>query len=225
MENETGLTYEDSDMTMSQIENFISQVEELSKKENRRVFEFVQVSGGEPLLHSNVVEIVKLLQNRLIETKYCGRLIVNSNLVKEAPKEIEEYIINYIAAEEKKNIHLAVLLHPDDLGISRPTFYSCNYINKNRLVLTYQGYSLCCSGDGYIRLFNEEDLILDYLPRSPKEFPTDKMNKICQHCSFGCIPYSSLEKEVGRPISKIHQEQATLNKQGRRINKVFPSHI
>jgi len=223
MENETGLNYDDSDMTMGQIENFVKQVEELYKKENRRVFEFIQISGGEPLLHPNIVEITKLIKARLIDSKMAGRLIINSNRIKEAPKEIEEYVTNYLTVKEKENVHLAVLLHPEDIGVSGATFHSCNYVNKNRLVLTYQGYSLCCSADGYIRLFGEEDLILDYLPNSPKDFPIDKMNKVCKHCAFGCIPYSSFEKEVGRPISKIYLDQAKLNKTGRKIKNVFPS--
>lgn len=223
MKNESGLSYEDSDMTISQIENFINQVEELSNKENRRVFEFIQVSGGEPLLHPNIVEIVQLLQKRLIEKKYCGRLIVNSNLMSETPKEIEEYIINYLTVEEKNNVHIAVLLHPDEIGVNRPTFHSCNYLNKKRLVLTYQGYNVCCSADGYIRLFGEEGLILDRLPNSIDGFDLDSMNRVCQHCAFGCIPFAAFEKEIGQPISKIYQEQANLNKQGRVIKKRFPS--
>jgi hypothetical protein len=223
MKDVTGLDYSDSDMTLGQIRNFISEVEALGQKKNHVVFNVLQVSGGEPLLHPQIVEIVSLLREKLIDAKLATRMIVNSNLVLSAPKEVSPYIINYSTVQQKPQVHIAALLHPDDAGVPRPTFSSCRYHSKWRVVLTYQGFSICCDSDGYIRLFGENDLIVDHLPDDENGFPLDKMDRVCQHCAFGYTSGTEkLEKDVGRPISKIYTDAAQLN-HGGRITKVYPS--
>lgn len=223
MKDVTGLDYSSSDMTLGQIRNFISEVETLGQKKNHVVFNVLQVSGGEPLLHPQIVEIVKLLE-KLVEAKLVSRMIVNSNLVETAPKEVAPYIINYSTVQQKPQVHIAALLHPDDVGVPRSTFSSCRYHSKWRVVLTYQGYSICCDADGYIRLFGEDELIVDHLPEDESGFPLDKMDRVCQHCAFGYTSNTEkLEKDVGRPISKIYEDQAELNRSGRIITKVYPS--
>jgi hypothetical protein len=214
----TGLNYSNSDLTLEQIEKFISQTEKLGSEKNCTVFDFVQLSGGEPLLHPNIVEIVQSIKERLLDKELARSLIVNSNLVFGAPTEVKPYLVNYSSVQQKPKEHAAVLLHPDDRGCPRPTFKDCTYHGKNRVVLTYQGYSYCCVSDGYIRLFGEEDLIVGELPSSPEGFPA--IDRVCQHCSFGC-KIEKLEKDVGRPVSKIYAEQAGLNRRGRPIKKIF----
>lgn len=219
----TGLDYEDSTMTIGQIKNFIKQVKEIYREKKITVSDAIILSGGEPLLHPDVAEITFLLHKELLDTNLIQHLRINSNLVVKAPEELKKYILNFTPFNEKPNIHRAVLIHPDDLKEARPTYASCCTIpdNKRKVVLNKYGYSRCCDSDGYIRLFCEEDLIVDVLP-SNENFLLDKMDKICQHCVFGCKT-EKLEKDVGCPISKIYLEQAELNKAGRKINKIFPS--
>jgi len=219
----TGLDYDDLNMTIGQIRNFIEQVKNIWLEKKQVVFEAIILSGGEPLLHPDIIGIAQLLQKELINTGMVRNLKINSNLLIEAPQALKQYILNYTTIEDKSKIHRAVLIHPDDVGEARPTFKTCcNYPpNKTKVVLNKHGYTRCCDSDGYIRLFCEEDLIVDTLPSDPN-FLLDRIDKICQHCVFGCKNVK-LESEVGCPVSKIYQEQAELNKAGRKINKIFPS--
>jgi hypothetical protein len=223
MKRVTGLDYSNYDMSIGQIRNFIEQVKRVGAEKKLSVFDVIILSGGEPLLHPDIIEITLLLQKELIDTKLVKYLKINSNLVIEAPEVLKKYVLNYTTVKDKPEIHRAVLIHPDDLPEKRPTFESCcNYApNKRKVVLNKHGYSRCCDSDGYIRLFCEEDLIVDTLP-SDSNFLLDKIDKICQHCVFGCKDVR-LEKDVGCPVSKIYLDQMELNKAGRKINKVFPS--
>jgi hypothetical protein len=222
-EKELGLDYSDSDMSIGQIKNFIKQVKEIAIKTRRQVADIVCISGGEPLLHPKVVEITLLIKEKLVDSGCIGSVVVNSNLVVPAPEKIKKYIVNFSDTDTKLKIHRAVLLHPDDQKVPRPTFNSCEGYppNRTKVVLNKHGYTRCCHSDGYIRLFCEQDLISDVLP-SDKNFLLDKLDKICQHCTFG-LKDAKLEKDVGSPISKIYQDQADLNKAGRKIEKIFPS--
>jgi organic radical activating enzyme len=214
----TGLDYSDSDMSLDQINLFISQVENIWLESGNMVFSVVQLSGGEPLLHPNIIEIANRILDKLTRKNIVGRLIINSNMVESAPKEIESYIVNYSSVEQKPKEHAAVLMHPDDRAAERPTYSSCNYHGKSRVVLTYQGYNLCCVADGYIRLFCADNLITNDLPKSVEGFP--EIDRVCQHCSFGC-KIEKLERDIGRPISEIYLNEIKLNKSGRRIRKIF----
>jgi hypothetical protein len=219
MHDKTGLNYYDSDMTLEQIDRFIDQVTEVSKIQ-KEVIEHVFITGGEPLLHPQVYQIFDKVYWNLFSKGIIGNLLINSNLIIKAPDAIKPFIVNLAAIEEKAQRHNTVLLHPDDLPEMRPTFAMCNHIRKRTVVLCYHGYSLCCAADGYIRLLGLDDLIIDKLPSSYSKFPLDKMDKVCNHCPFGC-DYPPLEIHAGAPVSKLYAEQAELNKFGRKIMKRF----
>ena len=168
------------------------------------------ITGGEPLLHPKVIEITFFLKKKLLDTGLIKKLWINSNLLKEAPAEIKEFIINFTPVDEKPMYHNTIFIHPDDLGEARPTQVVCQHYRKNTIVYSKKGYSLCCAGDAYMRLF-ELDFYLDTLPDNIDKFPC--MDEVCQHCPFGIasgrVPY---EKDRGRPISKIYQKQFNKNK-------------
>ena len=213
----TGLDYSYSDMTIVQIYNFIQQLKDFGRK---NIFETIGITGGEPLLHPDIEEITFKLED-LRQQGYFANLVIGSNKVLGAPENLRKYIINFSSPKDNKNIHNTSLIHPNDFGGIKQTYDRCNHHRKNRVVLTYQGYSICCAADAYIRLFCMDDLILDYLPKSLNDFPLKEMDKICEHCPFGNENILPFERDRGCPISNIYEIEANKNKLGRKILKRF----
>ena len=214
-EPRTGLNYDDSDMTLGQIDHFIDQVKE---KGRVALFDYLTVTGGEALLHPHVEEIVRRLEP-LLERGYVRKLCLNSNLILPSPPSLKKYIINFSQPKDNWKIHHAALLHPTDFGGETKTYATCVHYRKNMIVLSYQGYSLCCAGDAYIRLFGMEELIVDTIPMYG---PPAGMDRICEHCPFGNEERLPKERNVGLPVSAIYTAEAEKNKAGRRITKRFP---
>jgi hypothetical protein len=217
MEDKTGLDYTDSDMTMGQIDHFI---EQMKQKNRRNVFNTVYVTGGEPLLHPQIENIVGKLEE-LHQQSYFKDLLINSNMILSAPPGIAQYIINWHLPKDNPSCHQVALLHPTDFDDHPRTYKTCMHYRKDRVVLNYLGYSRCCAADGYIRLFGMGDLILDYLPDSINAFP--KMDHLCQHCPFGSEDVLPLEKDRGCPVSDIYAREARKNQSGRKIAKRYPA--
>ena len=214
MQDVTGLDYSDSDMTLGQIDHFIDQVRASGR---RPVFGNVTVTGGEPLLHPDVVAIVHRLEP-LVAEGILGNLCVNSNRILAPPPGLESYIINFVLPKDKWKVHRVVLRHPDDLPGQKYTYATCTQYRKNTVVLSYQGYSVCCAGDAYARLFCLDDLISQEIPeRAP-----DGIDKVCRHCPFSIESTLPLERNDGRPVSQIYAAEAAKNAAGRTINTRFP---
>lgn len=212
----TGLDYSDSDMTLEQIDEFVRQIKELNIP---GLFHSICLTGGEPLLHPKVSEILDKMKE-LQGLGYVKRLSINSNTILPAPEHLKKYIVNYSTPKKKLSIHNTALLHPNDFGGTKMTYRACGHYRKNTVVLTYQGFSLCCAADGYIRLFGKEDLIFDHLPLDISE---TAMDTICEHCPFGNDKILPLEKDAGCPVSDIYRREAEKNRTGRKITKRFLS--
>ena len=221
----TGLDYSDSDMTLGQIHNLVRQVRELGVAP---LFTTVSVTGGEPLLHPQVEQIVSVLRDGILAPGFAQEMRINTNGLLAPPAVLREFCVTYSTVSTKPSEHNVCLLHPADFGGKTHTFDSCPHYRKNRVVLSYQGFSMCCAGDAYIRLFCRDDLILDHLPASVDGFPLREMGEsICRHCPFSndtqntssLLPF---ERDQGSPVSAIYAEQAALNKAGLRIVKRFP---
>ena len=220
--NDTGLDYSDSDMSVEQIQHAIRQIITLGDKTNRRVFDSIYLGGGEVTLHPQLVEITRFLKRQLIP-RYINEVTVNSNLIVRAPEEIRSSVINYTSMDQKEAEHNTALLHPDDIPSVRPSYLTCTHYRKNTIVLSYNGYNVCCAADAYMRLFGNDFFVVE-LPDSIEGFPLNRMEEICQHCPFGC-PNQPFEKNLGRPVSTIYQEQMKINRErGPRIRTIFPSH-
>ncbi len=228
MKSVTGLDYTKSDMTIGQIEHFIDSVKSLSHYPHP-ILGKVCVTGGEPLLHTKVKEIVNLLERELVNSGLAEMVFINSNAVLEPPPELKKYVITWSTAQVKELVHNVMLWHPTELGpkfgLGPPlTYKTCKGgAGQYALLLTHNGYSMCYGADGYIRLFCLDHLIIDYLPAGVNEFPVDRMDDVCQHCVFGygndVLPR---DWEYGRPVSTQYSKEAQLNRRGRSITKQFP---
>ena len=215
MKDKTGLDYEDSDMTIDQILDFIEEIQAFGRK---NIFESVFITGGEPLLNPNIEFITYLIDERLLQEHYINRLFINSNKIKKYPDPIlDKYIVNFSLPKDNRNIHQCNLLLPN--GKIEQTYDNCEHYRKQRIVLNYQGYSLCCAGDAYTRLMCAEHLILDHLPNSIEEFPN--MDEICQICPFHSENPPVYERAVGSPVSSFYTAQAMQNKAGRQITRRY----
>jgi hypothetical protein len=199
---------------MGQIDNLIHQVKRVGMGH-------ITITGGEPLLHPDIKAITRKVKG-LKDRGYIDNFTINSNMILSAPPELAPHIINYSLPKNNHKKHHVSLLHPDDLGGQAQTYRECTHYRKETIVVTYQGCSICCAGDAYIRLFCMEDLILDYLPGWLGDFPLDEMDRICRHCPFGNEKLIPLERDRGNPISAIYAEEADKNWNGRHISKRFP---
>jgi hypothetical protein len=222
MKDSTGLNYSDSDMTMGQIDNFIQQIRDFKHKS---MYQNICITGGEPLLHPNIEEITLKLEI-LRQDGHFKDLTINSNLTLDIPPILRKYIINHSEPKNNNEVHNTALLHPLDFGGKQYTFDSCTHYRKGTIVANYMGFSVCCAGDGFIRLFGYDDLILDHLPPTMEGFPLKEMDKVCMHCPFSnqgndgdILP---TEKEEGCPVSRVYAKEANKNKLGRKITKRLP---
>lgn len=195
---ETGLDYSQTDLSLNQVRDFARQ----AVAADARIANLI-VTGGEPLLHPRVVEIVELLDRELLATGHAGLVLVNSNLTLSAPAAIAARLINFSRPRDNPQIHDCVFVHPDELGRPRPTFAGCRHYRKWRIVCNAYGYSLCCAADGYIRLFQLNHLLIDFFPRDYYDFPLPRMDDVCQHCAFG-TGAPAKQRDVGRPVSAIY---------------------
>jgi hypothetical protein len=219
MESVTGLDYKDSDMSLDQIEKFITQVEKLDV---HPLIGTVMLTGGEPLLHKDIITIYNSIKSRLVDTGLIKDVLLNSNLKMKPPAELQKAILNYVPFDKKAEEHNVVLLHPDDMKKRRMTFDTCNHYRKWRPVLSMYGYNMCCGALGYIDLFELDSLFIQELPDDPNKFPVKDMDLVCQHCPFPFMGSNSyLERCLGRPVSKIYKDRAEKNREEKRVHIKF----
>jgi hypothetical protein len=212
----TGLDYSDSDMTHGQILEFMAQMMRMDPSQG---FKRITVAGGEPLLHPDIEGIVSNLK-MLRASGYVRDIVVNSNGLIPAPASVRPYLVTYSKPEDNPRLHNVAFLHPADFSGRKQTYAGCKHYRKNTVVLNYLGWSICCAGDAYLRLFGMEDLIFDHLP---DQFPFEEMDRICEHCPFGSFDLLPLERDAGCPVSDVYAREAEKNRQGSRLTKRFPS--
>ena len=212
----TGLDYEGLDLTPGQVERFLQDVEAVGARTGARpVTGMVVLTGGEPTLHRDIIPIAQAVDRRLVQTGLAGGLMINSNLLRPPPPEIQPWVVNFTPLSQKAAVHSAVLLAPPD---PPPVFDACRHYRKWRVEVSAHGYSLCCAAGGYLRLFGLTQLYSAVLPDRPEEFAfLPQMNDVCRHCAFGG-PVQP-ESLVGRPVSPVYQAAAQA---GRRVTCRLP---
>lgn len=207
LERVTGLDYSDSDLSLDQVNVVIDDI----RAADAQIANLV-VTGGEPLLHSDAAEIVAHLQAELVP-HYVKRIRLNTNLTLPVPPALQPHVVNYSRPADNPALHDAVFVDPAE----PPTFFGCSHYRRWRVVCNYQGYSLCCAGDAYLRLFCLPHLIVDRLPSSYEGFPLADMDQVCCVCPFGGQPLK--QAAVGSPVSPTYALQGRINRSGRTIAK------
>lgn len=189
-----GIEYSNSDMTIEQIYKFISQV-----KNGPTLVENVRLTGGEPLLHPQVIKISRLLKEELLDQKRIKSLEILTNTTLKVPEEIlnmkDIRVFNYIPPDKKKVRHRCMFVAPKDTGQMKT---KCNMPWRAGIVLSKYGYTPCGGGSAIVRLFGFFDLIKYELPRGENDFgDKTKLCELCQVCAVNEIK----ESEYGRLIS------------------------
>ena len=206
-----------TDMTEAQWMRAIDDIERVADKTGRPTFEVLAISGGEMTMHPEWQRFAEIAIERL-EAKAVNRVCLNTNRTGHIPEHLQSRVVSWWdIGDEKAQNHTAMFIDPAERGycITRGT---CLHHRKRFSACNCYGWMQCCGAEGYIRLFGAEDLILDHLPTSHADWPD--MDRICAHCAFAAR-HEVFERDVGRPISRVYQEQAALNKAGRRIGKRY----
>ena len=174
------------------------------------------------MLHPQLEAIVDELQYALVDTGLIRSLRINSNMTRAIPDSLLPYVYNTSLPRDNAGAHYAALLHPSDFyDGGAQTYDACTYHGKHHVVVNYQGCSVCCVADGYIRLFGLSELIRDRLPQQIDDWRAG-MDAVCHHCPFGRVESLPKEREVGAPVSAIYANEIACNKSGRTITKRFP---
>ena len=213
----TGLDYSDLDMTTSDVEYVITDIQRLSCETGvKPVINELCLSGGEPTLHPQLSELWALCTRELLTAGYVDHMVCNVNRTRPVPPEIEPHAVHWFAVgAEKANAHIAVLL--DGESYNEPmTRERCQHFRKNRIIVDKHGFMRCCASEGYTRLFCDNTLVLAHLPASIDAWPNQ--DHICKHCAFGAwVPI--YERRVGAPVSPVFAHEAELNRAGRKLTR------
>lgn len=218
----SGLDYSDMDMSLGHVRRVIQDIRDVFSLScfTEPVFGIVCVTGGEPLLHPNVVEITNLVHDQVTRSGMSVLTMLNTSGSMPIPVSLSEFAVTFSRMPDKTGIHQAMFIDPAEPGIegigaqAPPTYATCQHYRKHRVIVTRNGYNMCCASEGYTRLFGAEQLCLRKLPASPEQFPC--IDAICAHCAYGA-EQAFYERDVGCPISPVYRLQAQLNKAGRRL--------
>ncbi len=160
-------------MTAEQIKNFISQSIERNIKWRK-----ISIVGGEPLIHKNIFEIIKLLQDyRNIYSPKTKIYLVTNGILEQKLKQIPNDII--IVNSNKKEIHVNKFVSFNVAPIDLKEYKNKDFRNGCRILkdcgmgLNMNGYYPCAVSGGIDRVFKlnkgrstipgQDDLMLDEL--------------------------------------------------------------
>ena len=214
----TGLDYSGLDMTLDDVRQVIDDIAEVHAATGQQVFGTVCITGGEPTLHPQLLDIWRLCRS-LLPPYMVGELVCNVNRTRPVPAEIEPHVVHWWSLAEKAQLHQCALVSPTDPPPGFPhqgsrTWATCQHYRRDRLIVTVHGYQLCCAAEGYTRLLHVPELLVGKLPASLDGMP--RPDPVCQHCAFGA-PIAILERDHGRPVSRVFDENAHLNRKGREL--------
>ena len=222
MDDWTGLGHLGPDMTDEEFSLVVSDVLKLHQATGEPALRSMSLTGGEPFLHPLIEKWAHIVVKRLLVPGVISHFHINTNLSCPIPPSLAPYSKNFLTlGEQKANGHVAMFDDPAERGEAL-TRDECSHYRKDRLVASRYGYTRCCAGEGYVRLFAAEHLMLPFLPLRMEDWP--EMDEICHHCAFAS-PTARYERDVGRPISGVYEQQASLNRAGRVIRARLGSRL
>ena len=202
----------DSDMTLAQIDYFLKEMHDTDTRIVR-----LTLTGGDLLLHPNVVEIARRVQQILVNSGrlYRHRLRVIVNGLVDPPKELNCYcgaktLLPVLKRAEK---HFAMHSAPCDTGQRLRRHCSgaaCNIPYRCGFVLNKYGYYPCGPGGAIIRLFGLSRWCRYELPIKPWEtWDLRKLRaEVCSLCQYGA-KYSKIQAEYPKPSQSFARALAS----------------
>ncbi len=182
--NNFNLFQKKDSLSLNQIKKIINEIKAFYCKFRPTMYN-IKLIGGEPLLHPHIIQIC-ILFNQLIEENIITRIELWTNGTIIVPEQIKKTQIKIVTLfdqnEAKTSLHNAILVSPNDLGITPPPFLSCNLL-KCGIVVSYNGYAPSPICSTYMRIFELWNLFLDHIPLNLKEFG-DLTHVLCLHCPF-----------------------------------------
>jgi len=142
-----------SDISMTAIMRFCSQVKELRDRlrrqpyRGRRSIYMVRLTGGEPTLHPQFTEIMEAIHTYLVRSKIVRRARVCSNGInKDKDYQLPSRRWSWRFAPATVKHHCPFGLSPADVGMQgRYTGVSCRIQNRCGILFDFRGWHFCHS--------------------------------------------------------------------------------
>lgn len=164
--------YEDTDMTMEQIDRFVSHI-----KGSHTPWRAVYVLGGEPTLHPEWVDILVKLHDELRVPGHIRQLAMTTNGRVDIPPEIRERDIRVSVTRHDQKQHYQTFVAPCDTQQER---WPCPVLRNCGVSLSAFGYSPCGPGAAIARLCGFQQYFSATLPETPASF--GDLEPICRMC-------------------------------------------
>jgi hypothetical protein len=169
--------YGPGDMSLEQIERFAAQVAARGEP-----LDLVSVMGGEPTVHPELSEIMRLLLRKLVVTGHVRRLQIATNGILPVPDWIRLAGVTILTSPPEHKQHRCQLVAPCDRG--QPV-QPCDIPDRCGISLSSFGYFPCGAGGAIIRLFRLTELIRYQLPSSPAAF--GDLSRLCRLCQRSAV--------------------------------------
>jgi len=205
-----GVAKSSEHMSVDQIRYFIKELEDQKHKVNR-----LDIIGGEPLIHPDLLEIVQILKEYKSNHKRCKIRLstngtVNTDLFLKMPDCIN--IRNSAKKENKKDYKFeAFNVAPIDLEIAPSDVQSCSIPWRCGVALTRYGYFLCGAGYGVARVFGFDIGIQSLKECTPDRFYQQK-KILCQYCGHSRSIAKRIEGQKNSPTWEFMIQQYKKNK-------------
>jgi hypothetical protein len=163
----------------------------------------VKVVGGEPTLHPDIVEIVKLIK----KGKITNNIFFFSNDISEKSKELKEIITplvnRYVTrlgvggykSKDKLSYehHYTPYIKPSDIGVNyKANVNKCTIPFKCGMGFTSRGYGICCNAVNFMRILGHDSSLRTLTDLLSRKKYIEQMEKYCSICG---IPFD-IKKEV-----------------------------
>lgn len=208
----TGLSSQDADMDVGEIERVCEQIKNVAEHRGRdKLVQMICISGGEPTLHPLLPEFVEIFEKRLVKTKIAASVRVLTN-GSNPTHPCSKYFLVFTPLRYKRGCHTAFFTDPA-AGKKSVTYACCRNHRRNLIQVSKWGWCRCCGSLGYIRMIGADNALVSTLPLHESEWPG--MDNVCAVCAFG--NGGQLEKSLGQPFAERFIQEANLNRAGRQL--------
>lgn len=194
--SETGLDYSDTDMSIEQIQKFITQVQQMEKPFVNKL----HITGGEPLLHGDIEAICHMLKEELCDKGWVKNkeIIIKSNGSVPVPRGIKQFDVKINGVSRKKQ-HVCFMVAPKDQGVQGRI---CSIPRHCGIGLSVFGYAPSGPCGTVARVFRKKEYLFHELSAisDPRLRWKNIERELCNYCGRGFqVPMP--ETTFGRPIS------------------------